>query len=137
MVSRGTLHTLSEHPALIAERKAEPVGFAVYRVESDAWEVLAILAEDQWQGIGSILMDELERLALSRSVTRLWLCTTNDNLSALRFYQRRGYRLRELTAGAFERVLELKGLPRDQVVTGENGIPIRDELLLEKRLQPD
>ena len=60
------------------------------------------------------------------------MLTTNDNLDALRFYQRRGFRLAELRPGAVDRARErLKPeIPR----TGEHGIPLRDELVLEMAL---
>ena len=64
----------------------------------------------------------------------MWLITTNDNVDGLRFYQRRGFHLVELHAGAVDRSREsLKpGIPE----TGEYGISIRDELELQKPLQP-
>lgn len=60
------------------------------------------------------------------------MLTTNDNVDALRFYQRRRFRLSELRAGATAAAREtLK--PEIQHI-GNHGIPIRDEIILEKRL---
>jgi hypothetical protein len=60
--------------------------------------------------------------------------TTNDNLRALRFYQRRGLRLAALYPGAVEESRRLKpSIP----LIGENGIPIRDELELELDLEAE
>jgi hypothetical protein len=58
--------------------------------------------------------------------------TTNDNLDALRFYQRRGFRLAVLRPGAVDRSREsLKpGIPE----TGAGGIRLRDELELQMDL---
>ena len=63
---------------------------------------------------------------------RLWLVTTNDNVDALRFYQRRGFRLTELQAGAVDvsRATLKPSIPE----VGDHGIPIRDELVLERSL---
>jgi hypothetical protein len=59
--------------------------------------------------------------------------TTNDNLDALRFYQRRGFRLTALRAGAVDRTrASLK--PRIGTL-GEHGIPLRNELELELVLE--
>lgn len=57
--------------------------------------------------------------------------TTNDNMRALRFYQRRGFRLVALHAGAIERSRALKP---EIPATGDHGIPLRDELLLARDL---
>jgi GNAT superfamily N-acetyltransferase len=62
---------------------------------------------------------------------RLRLTTTNDNLDALRFYQRRGFRLVALRPGAVDAARALKP---EIPVTGAHGIPLRDELDLERAL---
>jgi hypothetical protein len=51
--------------------------------------------------------------------------TTNDNLAALRFYQRAGFRFAELRPGA---VSEARSLKPSIPETGNDGIPIRDEI---------
>ena len=64
------------------------------------------------------------------------MLTTNDNLDALRFYQRRGFCLAALHPGAIAaaRASLKPALPR----VGNHEIPIRDELILEKLLgDPD
>lgn len=62
---------------------------------------------------------------------RLWLVTTNDNLDALRFYQRRGLRIVDVAPGAVDAARAVKP---STPLTGEYGIPLRDELTLELSL---
>ena len=134
VVSHGTLHTLREHNGLVAWEDNTRVGFAVYReIDDKEVELLAILATVQWRGIGSTLMTFVEELLREQGVKNLWLCTTNDNLSALQFYQTRGYRLKALRTNAFREVQRLKDLPEENVI-GQHGIVIRDELTLAKDL---
>ena len=66
---------------------------------------------------------------------KLWLVTTNDNVDALRFYQRRDFALAELHVGGVDRARALKpSIPR----VGSYSIPMRDELVLVRRLEaPD
>ena len=71
------------------------------------------------------------RAARAGQCTRLWLITTNDNLRALRFYQRRGFRLAALHRDALETSRRLK--PSISEI-GFHGIPLRDELELERSL---
>jgi hypothetical protein len=55
--------------------------------------------------------------------------TTNDNLGALRFYQRRGFVLAALRPGA---ITEARRTLKPEISEiGADGIPIRDELELE------
>jgi len=135
VVSRGVLHALNAYPALVAWDGDTPLGFAVYRLDQEGCELLAIHALAQWRGTGSALLHAVEVIAARAACSRVWLCTTNDNLSALRFYQRRGYRLRELAPGAFDEVRRLKRLPQAGDIPGNHGIAIRDELVLEKSLR--
>src|SRR4029450_14080955 len=67
--------------------------------------------------------------AAGRGCRRLWLVTTNDNLHALGFYQRRGLRLCALHAGSLDRDRALK--PELPEVNPDNRIPMRDLLELE------
>jgi len=63
---------------------------------------------------------------------RVWLITSNDNLDALRFYQRRGLRLVAVHRGAIDEARRVKpSIP----ATGEYGIPVRDEIELELQLR--
>ena len=55
----------------------------------------------------------------------LRLTTTNDNIDALRFYQRRGFRLKALRPCAVDKARAHKPTIPTQ---GEYGIPVRDEL---------
>jgi len=56
---------------------------------------------------------------------------TNDNVNALRFYQRRGFRLAELRPGAVDQSRRRKPeIPR----VGDYGIPLRDEIDLTREV---
>ena len=69
------------------------------------------------------------RVALKRALKRIWLITTNDNLNALRFYQRRGFVLVALHRG--DATWARQHLKPEIPVLGLDDIPIRDELELE------
>ena len=134
IVSNGVLHTLSDHNAIVALSEDQRVGFAVYRLDLPEAELLAIRAVQQWGGVGTMLIQNVERRVKAKGAQKLWLCTTNDNISAIQFYQRRGYRFRALHAGEFQNVLKIKGFDADTPVVGQNRIVIRDELVFEKTL---
>lgn len=131
VISRGRAWEPSRLPAFVAIANGERAGLATWRVEAEECELVTIDAWKQWQGIGTHLLAAVENAAKASGCKRLWLITTNDNVDALRFYQRRGYRLCALHADALRRSRELKpSIP----ALGSYDIPIRDELELEKLL---
>ncbi|MGW5673206.1 GNAT family N-acetyltransferase [Micromonospora sp. NPDC003776] len=134
VVVHDTRYDLRELPTLVAVDGAGALaGALVHRLADDALEVVSLAATSHGLGAGSALLAAAEAVAVAAGAARLWLVTSNDNLSALRFYQRRGLRIVAVDAGAVDRARELKpAIPR----IGADGIPIRDELRLERRLAP-
>jgi GNAT superfamily N-acetyltransferase len=97
---------------------------AFSREEAPIAEVVALNAFPPGQGVGTALLAALHA-HLGPGITQLRLGTTNDNLDALRFYQRRGWRLAALRPGAVDLARAAKpSIP----LTGDYGLPIRDEL---------
>src|SRR4029450_8050799 len=84
------------------------VGLATYDVANDEWELTSLNSFAPGKGVGSALLQTVEEAAVSSGARRFWLITTNDNLHALGFYQRRGYRLAALYAGAVDEARMLK-----------------------------
>jgi GNAT superfamily N-acetyltransferase len=121
-------------PGYIAEVSAEIVGLITYRVVAGRCEVVSLDSLHPGKGVGATLMAHVELAAETSGCSQVWLVTTNDNLRALRFYQKRGYRIINVDPGAVDRARATKpAIPR----IGEDGIPIRDELMLAKALGSD
>jgi ribosomal protein S18 acetylase RimI-like enzyme len=131
----GALAHPLDHPMLVAERDGRLVGVLTYVMRGAECEILTLHADEHRKGVGSALIAEVERIARRAGCTRLWLITTNDNVDALRFYQRRGFRLAALHPGAVDdsRTRLKPEIPE----VGDHGIPIRDELQLEQELGGD
>jgi ribosomal protein S18 acetylase RimI-like enzyme len=121
-----------DHPALLAIDDATIIGVLTYIVSPPSAEILTLHVDRQWRGGGTSLVRAVERIAVDAGCERLFLITTNDNVDALRFYQRRGFRLAELRPGAVERSRAVRK-PEIPAV-GDYGIPLRDELVLDKPL---
>ena len=113
----------------MAVRYEDRSGALAYRLLGDALHIVALATDPMWQrsGVGGHLVAEAELLARRLNLRRLVVSTTNDNLPALYFYQRRGYRLTDLVPNS---VIE----HTRQEVAGFAGIPVRDEIRLEKKL---
>ncbi len=132
---RGELVDARLHPALIVESDGAIEGVLTWILEGGSMEILTLHASRQWTGIGSALIAAARRVAEASGARRLWLITTNDNVDALRFYQRRGFRVARVDAGAVDRSrAALK--PRIPEI-GAHGIPLRDEIELAMALDAD
>jgi L-amino acid N-acyltransferase YncA len=128
----GELVDARTHPALVAEVGSRLVGVLTYIPTPDACEILTLHTVEQWRGAGTALMRAVEDIAKRQGCARLFLVTTNDNLDALRFYQRRGFELCALHRGAVDH--SRAHLKPEISMRGDYGIALRDELELEKRL---
>jgi GNAT superfamily N-acetyltransferase len=127
----GTVYDASCLPALLAEQDGRAVGLLTYTIADRALEIVSLDAVVRGTGVGSALLDAVTNVAREAGARRIWLVTTNDNLDALRFYQRRGMRITGVTSGAVDAARALKpSLP----VTGNYGIELHDELTLESTL---
>jgi len=100
-------------------------GVAAFAVDDKPiCELVAIIAATPWRGAGTALVEALRR-ELGDGFTQIRLTTTNDNVDALRFYQRCGFRLTGLRPGAVDEARRHKpSIP----LTGDYGIAVRDEI---------
>ena len=108
-----------------------PVGLATYTIDSSRCELVTLDSLQEGQGIGTALVRSVAEEASECGCRQLWCITTNDNLPALRFYQRRGFHIAAVFPNAVDRSRELK---RSIPEFGVDGIPIRDEIELEVQL---
>jgi enamine deaminase RidA (YjgF/YER057c/UK114 family) len=108
-----------------------PLALVTYAVSDDEAELVSIDSFVEGRGYGSHLLATAERHLKGRGVRCLRLVTTNDNLAALRFYLRRGYRLIRLHLDALDRVREVKP---EVPAEGFDGIALRDMWELTKVL---
>ena len=132
VAGHGELLRPLELPGMVAELDGERVALLTYRIDERGCEIVSIHSAREGAGAGSALIAAVTEEALGAGCRRLWVMTTNDNLPALGFYQRRGFRLAAVRPGAVDEARRTLKPEIPQV--GENGIPIRDELDLEMDL---
>jgi GNAT superfamily N-acetyltransferase len=115
----------------VMNKKEEIIGLITYIIRENECEIISLDSVEEGKGIGSSLILEVEKAAERRGCNCVKLITTNDNLPALKFYQKRGYHLSNLYKNAVEKARKLKpGIP----MVSDEGIPIRDEIELDKIL---
>lgn len=131
IVTRGISYEADLLPGLIAEVNEKKLGLLTYNIRKDSLEIVTMNAVEKGRGIGSALLDEIERIARKKKCQRIWLITTNDNIDAIRFYQQRGFEIVFVHRYAIEDSRKIK--PQLPFV-GKYGIPIRDEIEMEKHI---
>jgi GNAT superfamily N-acetyltransferase len=103
-------------------------GVVTYIIKGDQCEIMSLDSLDEGRGIGTSLINAVTKEAKDRSCRRLFLSTTNDNLHALGFYQKRGFELVAIRRGALNEYRKIKpAIP----LVGMGGIALRDEIELE------
>jgi ribosomal protein S18 acetylase RimI-like enzyme len=128
VASCGVLHDPLELPGFVAWYKGTRVGLATYRLDGDECELLTLDSSSENLGAGTALIDAVKEAAHIAGCAEVWLITTNDNTHALRFYQRRGFVIREVRPEAVND--ERDTIKPEIAVLGYDGIPIRDEIEL-------
>lgn len=131
VVSRGRRFDASTLPGFVALDDDRYVGLATYAIEENECQLITIDSLAKGRGIGTALLEAVAKTAEDAGCLRLWLITTNDNLDALRFYQRRAFSLVAVHRGAVE---SARGLKPEIPLTGLYDIPLRHEIELERPL---
>ncbi len=128
MVSRGRVFQADKLPGFVALMEHERVGVVLFDITGGECEIALLQSLVEQHGIGSKLIAMVSTIAQANACRRLWLITTNDNIHALRFYQKRGMRFVALYRDAVTAARKLKpSIP----LIGSQGIPVRDEIELE------
>jgi GNAT superfamily N-acetyltransferase len=130
-VAHGTVYRLAELPALVAVHAGQLCGAVTLSQAGRSCQLVSVNAFRPRHGVGTALVERAARQAAADGCGVLRCTTTNDNLDALRFYQRRGFRLIRIRPGAVEAARLIK--PQIPAI-GQYGIPLRDELDLERVL---
>ncbi|MTI19015.1 GNAT family N-acetyltransferase [Rhodobacteraceae bacterium RKSG542] len=127
----GEMIDASQLPGFLAFQDGRLVGAVTLIKRAHEWEILTLDSLQRWGGVGTILLDAVVDTALELGMPRLLVRTSNDNLDAFRFYQRRGFRLEKVVQGVIDEERKLKP---EIPATGLHGIPIRDEVVFARPL---
>ncbi|MFC5152599.1 GNAT family N-acetyltransferase [Streptomyces amakusaensis] len=112
-------------PGLMAVRDDALLGVLTWSDGDGEIELLTLDALAPGQGVGGTLIDAFMADARGSGVRRVLATVTNDQLTAMKLLQRRGFRIDRVRRGAVDIAREAK--PRIPVI-GESGIGHHDEL---------
>ncbi len=128
IVSRGKIQRPENLEGVIAEENGDKIGLATVNIKDNEMEIVILDSLKPGRGIGKMLVNAVINMAKKKKMKRVWFITTNDNLNALKFYQKNNFHLVKVYPNAVEESRKIK--PQIPEI-GENGIPIRDEIELE------
>ena len=132
MVSRGKMCHPEQLEGFVVEEDNEWIGLLTFVIFDNECEVTSFDSLHEGQGIGTMLLNKAIEEARERDCRRVFLITTNDNLNALGFYQKRGFELVTVHRGAVNESRKIKpSIP----FIGMYNIPLRDEIELEMSLR--
>lgn len=129
VISSGVYDCTDLDGFAVLNRDRVITGLITYVIRSEECEIISLDSLEEKKGIGSSLMEAVEKVAAQNGCRRITLITTNDNLLALKFYQKRGFRISTIHRDAVEKARRIKP---EIPMFGNDGIPIRDEIELEK-----
>ncbi|MGG3914390.1 GNAT family N-acetyltransferase [Rossellomorea vietnamensis] len=129
VISSGVYDCASLDGFAVLNKDNGITGLITYVFKDAECEIISLDSLEEKKGIGTSLMEAVEKVAAQNGCRRITLITTNDNLLALKFYQKRGFRISTIHRDAVEKARRIK--PEIPMI-GNDGIPIRDEIELEK-----
>jgi DNA-3-methyladenine glycosylase I len=128
VVAHGVIYHPDTLDGFIAFDDKEWVGEITYSFTEDGCEIVSLDSMREGQGLGTKLIHAVMEEARKHDCKRVFLITTNDNLNALGFYQKRGFEMVKINRGAVNESRKIKpSIP----LVGMNNIPLRDEIELE------
>ena len=131
MVVRGEIVDMTCLDGFVIYQNDAIIGLATFRIADRECEIMSLDSLMENQGIGTALIHKVMEAAASAKCNKVKLITTNDNINALRFYQKRGFDMVRLNRGAVQAARKLKpSIPEK----GEFDIPIRHEIEFEMEL---
>ena len=128
LMLRGKIVHPKDVEAIAAYHDGRLAGVGTWRLEGRVIYLATLNNITEQRGVGVALLAAAMELGRDKGAALLRVIVTNDNLNALGFYQRRGFRVVAVYPGAIDTIRAL--LPSIPAI-GQNRIPIRDEIELE------
>ena len=128
MIIRGKEIDMTQTEGFYVKEQEDIIGLITYFVSDDVLEVISLNSLRENQGIGTKLVDAVIREAKDRKLKKILVVTTNDNINAIKFYQKRGFDMACLYHNALDISRKIK--PEIPLI-GDHSIPLRHEIEFE------
>jgi ribosomal protein S18 acetylase RimI-like enzyme len=127
LVARGNAYKANDLDGVLVYENGKIIGLGLYKIKNGC-EIILLETFIQNIGIGTKIIEKIKEIAKTRNCKRIWLITSNENINAIRFYQKRGFHISNIYLNAMEEARKIKPeIPKYST----NGIEIRDEIEFE------
>jgi ribosomal protein S18 acetylase RimI-like enzyme len=131
MVIRGEVVDMTKLDGYAVYEGEQIIGLITYRMTEQDCEITSFDSFRENQGIGTEMLHKVIETAKSKNCRKMKLITTNDNINAIRYYQKRGFDMTNLYYNAIEQSRIIKpSIP----LLGDFNIPIRHEIEFQMQL---
>lgn len=131
VLREGEIFDLKDEAGFVIYDRDKVIGLITYRISNNRCEILSLNSNIENQGIGTALIEKVKEYTKINNCSILHTITTNDNLRAIGFFQKRGFHLAKLYVNAMDIVRKVKP---EVPVKGDNNIPLNDELEFEMNI---
>ena len=131
LVSRGKTYKTEDLEGILKYKKNKIIGLGLYNIKNNECEIVLLETFIQKKGIGTEIIEKIKEIAKINNCKRIWLITSNDNIDAIKFYQRRGFNIANFYKNAMDESRRLK--PTIPLI-GNYEIPIKDEIEFEIKI---
>ena len=128
LVSRGKAYRTEDLDGILAYDEEKIIGLGLYYIKDKECEIVLMETFLQNKGIGTQIIEKIKEIAKTQNCKRIWLITSNDNIDAIKFYQRKGFCFANIYIKAMDESRKIK--PEIPLI-GNYGLPIKDEIEFE------
>lgn len=130
LVTRGKCYRAEDLDGILVYENGKIIGLGLYKIKKDC-EIILLETFIQNKGIGTQIIGKIKDISKTKNCKRVWLITSNDNIDAIKFYQRRGFCFANIYINAMEEARKIK--PEIPLI-GNYEIPIKDEIEFEIKI---
>ena len=131
MIIRGTVIDMTKMQGIVTYNHNEIFGLVTYYIKDFVCEITSLDSLSEHKGIGTELVNRVVAAARMSHCKKVIAVTTNDNINAIRFYQKRDFDMARFYHNALEVSRKMK--PEIPLI-GDNNIPLRHEIEFEFQL---
>ncbi len=128
IVTKGKIHSADKLKGYVFIVNDKIKGLISYCIENNECEIVSLDSLIEHQGIGTNLIDKVIEIAKEHNCKRIWLVTTNDNTKAIRYYQKKGFNIKNIYINS---VQESRKIKPEIPLYGFDDIPILHEIEFE------
>ncbi|MEN8908378.1 MAG: GNAT family N-acetyltransferase [Clostridiales bacterium] len=133
IVSRGKVFNANRLEGyVVVDDEDEVKGILTYCTARHKCEIVSLNSLLENEGIGSSLIEHLEKYAKSKKCKKITVFITNDNMHAFGFYQKKGYNMKALHRNS---VIDSRKIKPQIPLIGYNDIAVLHEVEFEKALK--